>query len=109
MHVLSVLPSCVRYALVAAIGCTLSISAVAQLSGAPTPIGRSTSSFGNTMSNPTTVESIPAPTVAAPNTSPFAGSVASGKPTDEVLRLSIRDAIDRGLRYNLGVVQIGRA
>jgi outer membrane protein TolC len=111
MHVLSVLPSCVRYALVAAIGCTLSISAAAQLSGAPTPIGRSTSSSGNTMSNSTmsatTTESIPAPTVAAPNTSPFAGSVASGKPTDEVLRLSIRDALDRGLRYNLGVVLSG--
>lgn len=36
--------------------------------------------------------------------SPFAGSVAEGKATPEVLPLSFKDALDRGLRNNLGVL-----
>ncbi len=35
---------------------------------------------------------------------PFFGGVVSGKPTAEVLELSALDAIDRGLRYNLGLL-----
>src|SRR4051812_12274401 len=34
----------------------------------------------------------------------FAGSVAEGKATDEVLKISILDAIDRGLKHNLGLL-----
>jgi outer membrane protein TolC len=36
--------------------------------------------------------------------SPFSGSVPEGKPTAEVLPLSFKDAIDRGLRNNLGLL-----
>src|SRR5579864_1518314 len=35
---------------------------------------------------------------------PFGGSVPEGKATGEVLPLTFRDAIDRGLRNNLGLL-----
>ena len=38
------------------------------------------------------------------NQSPFSGSVPEGKATAEVLPLSFKDAIDRGLRNNLGIL-----
>lgn len=36
--------------------------------------------------------------------SPFSGSVPEGKATSEVLPLSFKDALDRGLRNNLGIL-----
>lgn len=36
---------------------------------------------------------------------PYLGSVPSGKATDEVIRLSLFDAIGRGLLYNLGLIE----
>lgn len=36
--------------------------------------------------------------------SPFAGSAPEGKPTAEVLQIDFKDAIDRGLRNNLGLL-----
>jgi outer membrane protein TolC len=39
-----------------------------------------------------------------PTSSPFLGSVPPGKATSEVLRVSIADAIERGLRFNLGIL-----
>lgn len=33
----------------------------------------------------------------------LSGSVVSSQPTNEILRLSLREAIERGLRYNLGI------
>ena len=38
------------------------------------------------------------------NQNPFAGSVTEGKVSPEVLPLSFKDAIDRGLRNNLGIL-----
>jgi outer membrane protein TolC len=38
---------------------------------------------------------------------PFSGSVAEGKATSEVLPISFKDAIDRGLRNNLGLLLQG--
>src|SRR5271156_2996260 len=35
------------------------------------------------------------------------GSVPSGPATSEVLRLTLRDAIDRALKYNLGSIESG--
>jgi outer membrane protein TolC len=35
---------------------------------------------------------------------PFFGGVPSGKPSSEVLQLSLQEAIDRGLQYNLGLL-----
>ena len=37
--------------------------------------------------------------------SPFLGSVPTGKPTGTVISLSINDAIERGLKYNLGLIE----
>lgn len=38
------------------------------------------------------------------NQSPFSGSVPGGEPQAGTLDLSVQDAIDRGLKYNLGIV-----
>jgi outer membrane protein TolC len=45
---------------------------------------------------------------AAAPTSQLSGSVPSGPATNEALHLSLRDAINRGLRYNLGSVEAGQ-
>ena len=37
--------------------------------------------------------------------SPFLGSVPTGKPTGTVISLSITDAIEQGLKYNLGLIE----
>src|SRR5437868_9118444 len=42
-----------------------------------------------------------------PANSPFLGGTPNGKATTDTLQLSLRDAIDRGLRYNLGLVLSG--
>src|SRR5690242_8830849 len=49
-----------------------------------------------------TAQSLPViPTFPTPRTN---GSVLSGSATSDVLALSLKDAIDRGLQFNLGVV-----
>jgi outer membrane protein TolC len=47
--------------------------------------------------------------LAAGNQSPYSGSVSSAKLKAGVLDLSVDDAIDRGLKYNLGIVLSGQA
>jgi outer membrane protein TolC len=42
------------------------------------------------------------------NQDPYAGSIPQGKATSEVLDLTIEDALDRGLRYNLGLYLAAR-
>src|SRR5437016_4895315 len=37
--------------------------------------------------------------------SPFLGSVPMGRPTGTVISLSLGDALDRGLKYNLGLIE----
>src|SRR5882762_9466950 len=37
--------------------------------------------------------------------SPYLGSVPAGAPTGTVLQLSLSDALDRGLKYNLGLIE----
>ena len=64
---------------------------------APTPQSSSPSYSGGqsaSVSNPG----------AALSQSPFSGSVPEGRPTAEVLPLSFKEAIDRGLRNNLGLL-----
>ncbi len=47
----------------------------------------------------------PAPSVTLPGSqSPFLGSAPEGKATAEVLQIDFKDAIDRGLRNNLGLL-----
>jgi len=36
---------------------------------------------------------------------PYLGSVPTGAPTGTVLKLSLSDALDRGLKYNLGLIE----
>ena len=51
---------------------------------------------------------IPSPSVALPGSqSPFTGSEPEGKATSEVLQLTFQDAIERGLRNNLGLLLSG--
>lgn len=54
----------------------------------------------NPAANSTTPSSL-----AGQQQNPFLGSVPSGQPTAEPLELSLADAIDRGLRFNLGVIE----
>lgn len=42
--------------------------------------------------------------LASEQHSPYAGSVPAGKLTPGVVEISVEDAIDRGLKYNLGIV-----
>ena len=52
--------------------------------------------------------SAPTPSISLPGSqSPFTGSEVEGKATQEVLQLSFQDAIDRGLRNNLGLLLSG--
>jgi len=52
--------------------------------------------------------SAPAPSISLPGSqSPFTGSEPEGKATSEVLQLSFQEAIDRGLRNNLGLLLSG--
>src|SRR5580658_797519 len=67
---------------------------------APTPQS-SSSSYSDGQSSNTSQSSSPG---AALSQSPFSGSVPEGKPTAEALPLSFKDAIDRGLRNNLGLL-----
>src|ERR1700730_305163 len=46
-----------------------------------------------------------APNISLPGQqSPFLGSAPEGKPTGDVLQIDFKDAIDRGLRNNLGLL-----
>lgn len=50
----------------------------------------------------------PTPSISVPGSqSPFTGSEPEGKATSEVLQLSFQEAIDRGLRTNLGLLLSG--
>jgi outer membrane protein TolC len=52
--------------------------------------------------------SAPVPSISLPGSqSPFTGSEPEGKATPEVLQLSFQEAIDRGLRNNLGLLLSG--
>jgi outer membrane protein TolC len=50
----------------------------------------------------------PAASVGAGQSNPLTGSVPSGPASDEILRLTLRDAITRGLRYNLATIESGQ-
>ncbi len=65
-----------------------------QLSGGPSPL-----------SVPQSLDQL----LASGTQSPFSGSVPAAKLTPGVLDLTVEDAIDRGLKYNLGIVLSGQA
>jgi outer membrane protein TolC len=70
------------------------------LTPAPAPQSSSSSYSGSQSSNGSQSTN----PGAALGQSPFSGSVPEGKATVEILPLSFKDAIDRGLRNNLGVL-----
>jgi outer membrane protein TolC len=43
--------------------------------------------------------------LATQGQNPYLGSTPAGKVTDQVILLSLRDAVERGLRYNLGLIE----
>src|SRR2546425_3544457 len=48
---------------------------------------------------------VPSPSVSLPGSqSPFLGSAPEGKATADTLQITYKDAIDRGLRNNLGLL-----
>lgn len=54
----------------------------------------------NPAANSTTPSSL-----AGQQQNPFLGSVPTGTPSDKPVQLSLSDAMDRGLKYNLGVIE----
>src|SRR5215813_2601320 len=58
--------------------------------------------------NPATNTTNPS-ALATQGQNPYLGSTPSGKATDEVIGLSLHDAVDRGLRYNLGLIESNQA
>jgi outer membrane protein TolC len=63
-----------------------------------------TGAFGQVPAPPTPEKNGPAPVLSEPLGSGFNGSVPSGQASTTPLALSLRDAIQRGLKYNLGVL-----
>jgi hypothetical protein len=43
--------------------------------------------------------------LATQGQNPYLGSKPAGKVTDQVLPLTLREAVERGLRYNLGLIE----
>src|SRR5437764_408228 len=74
-------------------------------SPAQLPSGLTNASQENS-SQPADRPMTPQPQISAD--SPFLGSVAEGKATPDVLKISILDAIDRGLKHNLGLLLGGQ-
>src|SRR5581483_12279140 len=91
-----------------ALGCFLSVFtmfcnlAAAQTSGASGQ-GGSSSNYGSLPESPANQTS-PGTGLSFPAQTPFAGSVPEGKATNEVLQLAFKDALDRALRNNLGLL-----
>lgn len=69
------------------------------------PTQAQTAAFGNNQVVREKVVSNQAP--RTPTSAQISGSVPSGTATPEVLRLTLRDAITMGLRYNLGQIESG--
>lgn len=76
--------------------------ALAQMSTSPLPPAPSGPQYGGTGN--TTQSGVTSSGPAFANQNPYAGSVPEGKATPEVLQLSFKDALERGLRNNLGIL-----
>lgn len=74
-----------------------------QSGAAATSSGSPTSSYPSTAQN----QVYGSPADAGSTQNPFLGSVPEGKATSAVLQLSLKDAIDRALRNNLGLLLAG--
>src|SRR6516225_3162059 len=75
-----------------------------QQTSAPSGVGQGAtaqSSIASSISRATSSQSSASPTVSQ---DPFSGSVISEKATSEFIKLSLKDAINRGLKANLGAL-----
>ncbi len=92
------------------IGAKASVLIVAMISGLglPRALGQAPGGYVNAPSaqsgNATPQMNLPSPGSGAMSQSPFTGSVPEGTATAETLPLSFKDAIDRGLKNNLGLL-----
>jgi outer membrane protein TolC len=72
------------------------------------PVPASAQTFGATGVAPPQRENAnqapPPPVVQAPGSNPFLGSVPAGAPTTTPVALTVKDAVDRALRNNLGLL-----
>ena len=91
---------------IAAVLFVLPGAAYAQFGQTPAPnlAGQSTSSQTIISSTPISAGSSSATSSPTSAQDPFSGSVITEKATDQVISLSLRDAINRGLKANLGAL-----
>ena len=59
---------------------------------------------GSLQNATTTNQPTSAPIISGTSSDPFSGSVITSKVTDQIISISLRDAIDRGLKSNLGAL-----
>jgi outer membrane protein TolC len=79
--------------------------ALAQMPGATEATGPTTPAQAGVIESG--IQQLSAPTgqnLAAPNQDSFKGSVVEGKSTGQTIDLSLNDAVQRGLRTNLGII-----
>jgi len=76
----------------------LALTAHAQLPAAPNPSANAGSNEDNSRPSASSQSQM------SQNPSPFLGSVPSGQATPETIKLTVLDAIDRGLKSNLGIL-----
>jgi outer membrane protein TolC len=95
-----------RVEAISALGCAFLAFVLAPGSAwSQTQTSQTQTSQTQTMDDSETAPAAPASAYAGgSNQSPFMGSVPEGKATSEVLPLSFKEAIDRGLRNNLGLL-----
>ena len=80
----------------------LSATLQAQIGQQPQPPVTQAGSLQSTPSSQTQTPSSVTP--SGTSSDPFSGSVITGKATDEVIAISLKDAINRGLKANLGAL-----
>lgn len=91
-----------------AIGVSLLVAAPARAQGTPggtSAVGATTPA--QSQATATSIQQLSAPAgqnLAAPSSDSYKGSIVAGKSTGQVLDLSLDDAIQRGLRQNLGII-----
>jgi outer membrane protein TolC len=83
---------------------------VVALAALPVPAQQTSSSVeSGSIATPRTINpaanSTTPSSLAGQQQNPFLGSVPAGQPTADTLQLSLAEAVERGLRYNLGVIE----
>jgi outer membrane protein TolC len=81
----------------------VSLPVAAQTTGPST--GPSYGTPGQVTVSPASGQSTPGTAPGVTTQGPFQGSVPTGQPTGTTLAVTLKDAFDRALKYNLGVIQ----